>query len=632
MDKNTIIGFGLIFVILLGFSWLNKPSEEQIVAQQRMRDSIAQVENRQQQLVAKASTIEDVASLLPDSIANDSTHLVTTFGEFAPAGSGVDTVYNLQNEKLAIQFAAKGGRIMSVRLREYQRFDSTSLILFNESESYTNYTLITANNRIVNTADMYFTPKAITDSSIVMSMSAGDARSFDISYTISPNDYMVKVQIKANNLGKVLASNVNYLDMNWNLKMRQQEKGRKFENRYANLYFKYTGDEVDYLSESTSDTEDVKNQLKWIAYKDQFFSSVMIADDSFTATKLMSNYIEDDHSVYLKEFETKTAIAFDPTGGKQTALRFYFGPNHYPTLKGYDKDAESGQELDIEALVPMGYSILRWINVWVTIPMFNFLGSFISNYGIIILIMTLIIKLVTSPLTFKSYMSSARMRAVKPMIDELNEKYPGQDNALKRQQETMNLYKRAGINPMSGCIPMLLQMPILIALFTFFPSSIELRQQPFLWATDLSTYDAIISWETNIPLISSFMGNHISLFCLLMTIVNIAFSKYNMDMGGGGNSQQMPGMKMMVYMMPIVFFFLFNQYSSGLSWYYLVSTVFSIVQTFVTKRWVDDEKILAQLKLNMKKPVKKSGWMARVEEMQKQQQKAMKDRAKNSKR
>ena len=345
--------------------------------------------------------------------------------------------------------------------------------------------------------------------------------------------------------------------------------------------------------------------------------------DDFAA--LYEKMVEADGIV--KEFKTTTAVPFDLRGNEATTFRYFFGPNSYPLLKSYDKGVASDQQLDLERLVPLGASVFRWVNQYFVIPMFDFLGKYIKSYGLIILLMTIIVKLILFPLTYKSYMSSAKMRVLRPQVEELNAKYPGQDKAVERQRATMELYSRAGASPMAGCIPMLLQMPILIALFMFFPSAIELRHQSFLWAHDLSTYDAIFSWNKYIPIITPYFGNHISLFCLLMTITNVIYTKYNMEMTNTGQ-QQMPGMKFMMYLMPVMFLVFFNNYSAGLSYYYFLSLLITIIQTYVFRKCINEEKVLAELKENQKKPRKKSGFMARLEEAQRQQQAALREQQK----
>ena len=350
-------------------------------------------------------------------------------------------------------------------------------------------------------------------------------------------------------------------------------------------------------------------------------NSVLIADRKLNGARLESTVLPEDNT-YLKSYKAETTVDYDPMSTEGPAFRFFLGPNLYPLLKSYDKGLDSDDKLQLPKLIPLGYKFFRWINTGIIIPIFTFLGKYFTNYGVIILLMTLIIKAVLMPLTFKSYMSSARMRVLKPQMEEINAKYPGQDKAMDRQRATMELYSNAGVNPMSGCLPMLLQMPILLAMFAFFPSSIELRQQPFLWADDLSSYDAIFTWDAYIPLITPYFGNHISLFCLLMTITNILYTKINMDSTGGG--QQMPGMKLMMYLMPLMFLFIFNNYASGLSYYYFVSLLITIIQTYIFRKCINEEKVLAKLKENQKKPRKKSGFMARLEEAQRQQQAALK--------
>ena len=417
----------------------------------------------------------------------------------------------------------------------------------------------------------------------------------------------------------VLAPSTTALDLSWEQKVIQQEKGRKFEDRYATVYYKLMADDVEYLSETQNDNKQVSNCVKWIAYKDMFFSSILIAGkEGFESTTLDSKMLPKD-SPFLKEYKTTTSIPFDLKGNEATDLRFYFGPNQFSLLQSFDKGVEKADQLDLEKIVPLGWGIFRWVNQYFVIPLFNFLGKYISSYGLLIFLLTVIVKVILFPLTRKSYLSSAKMRVLRPQVEEINAKYPGQDQAMERQRATMELYSRAGASPMSGCLPMLLQMPILIALFMFFPSAIELRHQSFLWAHDLSTYDAIVSWNTHIPLISSYFGNHISLFCLLMTVVNIIYTKFNMEQTNTGQ-QQMPGMKAMMYLMPLMMLVFFNEYASGLTYYYFISTLITILQTMIFRYTIDEEKLLAKLEANKKKPMKKSSFLKRLEEVQKAQQ------------
>lgn len=631
MDKQSIIGFILIAVLMGAFVWMTQPSDEQIAAQKRYQDSIYQVQLAQQiieeQKIAEFKANEqlaenDSAKFVNDSIKN------AQFGLFASVMQGEEAYTTLENEVLELSFSNKGGRIYMVRLKNYKTSDAQPLILFDgDDESLYGFNIVTSNNRVFDTNELFFTPiKNADGNSITMRLSLADDKYLDFIYTLTPDDYMVRYEIKANNMDDIFARDFRYLDLVWTGKIRQQEKGRTFEERYAQLNYKFVADDVEHLSESKDDSESPSGRIKWIAFKDQFFSSVMIADEDFSSVQLESRKYE--AGKHLKQYSSKMMASFDPTGKQATGLRFYLGPNHYSTLKDYDKGvSEYRDQLELEKLVPLGAWIFRWVNKWFVIPMFNFFGKFIGNYGIIILLMTVVVKIIIFPLTYKSYMSSAKMRVLRPQVEALNLKYPGQDKAMERQKATMDLYSRAGASPMSGCVPMLLQMPILIALFMFFPSAIELRQESFLWAKDLSTYDAVISWNAYIPLVSKYFGNHISLFCLLMTIVNIFYTKFNMEMTNTGQ-QQMPGMKYMMYLMPLMFLVFFNQYASGLTYYYLISTLFTIIQTLLFRQFINEEKLLAKLEENKKKTKKKSGFMARLEEAQKKQQQIARQQAK----
>ncbi|RHJ95016.1 membrane protein insertase YidC [Parabacteroides bouchesdurhonensis] len=621
MDKNTIIGFLLIGVVLFAFSWLNKPTPEQIEAQRRYNDSIARIEYAQQQELQKqenkTAEAEEALDTLPDSVRV--ARLEKSFGVFAEAMVGTDGYTVLENEVVELRFSNKGGRVCYARLKEYDNYESQPLILFDEKDSKFNFTLVTATNRVVNTGDLYFSPvKGNDPNTVTMRLNAGEGSYLDFTYTLKPDDYMLSYSIKGTGLNGILAPATNSLDLVWEQDIRQQEKGRKFEDRYVGLFYKFVADNVENLSESKSDSKQIPNRLRWIGYKDMFFSTVLISDAGLEATTLDSKAFPSGN--ILKQFKTTTSVPFDLQGQESTDFRFYFGPNKFALLKSYDQGVEEvDQQLDLEKLVPLGWGIFRWVNQYFVIPLFDFLGSFIHSYGLIIFLLTVIVKIILFPLTYKSYMSSAKLRVLRPQVEEINAKYPGQDKAVERQKATMELYSRAGASPMSGCLPMLLQMPVLIALFMFFPSAIELRHQSFLWAHDLSTYDAIFSWNAHIPLISTYFGNHISLFCLLMTITNIIYTKYNMEMTNTGQ-QQMPGMKIMMYMMPLMFLFIFNNYASGLTYYYFISTLITIVQTLAFRYMINEDKLLAKLEANKKKPVKKSGFMKRLEEAQKAQQ------------
>ena len=632
MDKNTLIGFLLIGVVLFAFSWLNQPTPEQVEAQRRYQDSIAQIEHARQldQSRNDKLPLATAADSLPgESDSARIQRIRSEYDVFADAVIGEEQFTTLENDKVEIRFTNKGGRVYSARLKDYKTHDSLPLILFEGDEALLDFTLVTATNRVVNTAGMYFQAIPGNDpNTLTMRLSAGDGRHLDFTYTLSKDDYMVKMDIKGTGLNGVLSPSTNALDINWEQKIRQQEKGRKFEDQYAAIYYKFVADDVEYLSETKNDSKQLSNRLKWIAYKDKFFSTVLISEDGFEATNLASNLIPEGK--FIKECKTTTSVPFDLRGEKTTSLRYFFGPNKYNLLAAYDNDVPSADKLELERLVPLGASIFRWINQYFILPLFNFFGNFIGSYGLIIFLLTLLVKIILFPLTYKSYMSSAKMRVLRPQVEEINAKFPGQDKALERQKATMELYSRAGASPMSGCLPMLLQMPILIAMYMFFPSSIELRHESFLWAKDLSTYDAVISWTTNIPLITPYFGNHISLFCLLMTITNIIYTKFNMDQTNTGQ-QQMPGMKAMMYMMPLMFLVFFNQNASGLSYYYFISTLITIVQTLIFRYTINEDKLLAKLEANKKKPAKKSGFMKGLEEAQRAQQEQLKKQQKGKK-
>ncbi|MDR0844544.1 MAG: membrane protein insertase YidC [Tannerella sp.] len=622
MDKNTIIGFILIGVVMFGFMWLNKPDQAQLEAQQRYQDSIQRVEYQRQleyELASKAA--QPVIEQPSDSVVQN--QLIQNYGVFAQATDGVHELITLENDKIEVQISSKGGYLYSARVKDYVTFDQKPLILFDgEAESSLNFVLVTANNRVINTSELYFTTVNSADPrSVIMRLTIDENSHLDISYTLSPDDYMLHCSIQGTGLNGVLSPNTNSLDINWRQKMRQLESGRKYENQFTSLYYKYIADDVDHLNEGKDDSEQLSNRLKWIGYKNKFFSTVLIADDSFIATNLQSKQLT-DHG-YMKEFTTTTSVPFDLTGKEAVSFRYFIGPNAYKLLRTYDKDVPSDQKLSLDNLVPLGPAFFRPLSIYFILPIFDFLGKFLTNYGLIIFLLTLIVKTVLFPLTYKSYMSSAKMRVLRPQVEEITAKYPKQEQAMERQKATMALYSRAGASPMSGCLPMLLQMPFLIALYWLFPASIELRQESFLWASDLSTFDPIVSWNTDIPLITSLLGNHISLFCLLMTIVNIVYTKFNMDMTNTGQ-QQMPGMKMMMYMMPLMFLFFFNQNASGLSFYMLVSLLISIGQTLSFRLFVNEKKLLLKLEENKKKPKKKSGFMQRLEEAQRLQQEQLK--------
>ena len=621
MDKNTIIGFALILAILVGFSWWTKPSEEEIARQQAYNDSIAAVQAQkavEQEIMFQQTIIEQEA---------EKANQTFDYGVFTPFSQGENKKVVIENEELKLTLNTKGGNITEVELKNYKNYDKNPLILFEEQDVKQYFTLVTANNRVVESSNLYFTPSMLNDSTLAMSITLESGETLSQVYSL--DGFMVNYSIQSKGMNNVLSPRMNTVDMTWNLNMRQQERSKKFEGRYSALYYKYYDDEVECLSETGSDAEKLIGKVKWVACKDQFFSSVLIAEDYFTNVEVESNISEPVN--YLKDCKTQLSFNYDASGAQPTNLKFYFGPNSYQDLQAYDDGVKKAEDrLDLEELVPLGWGIFGWVNKYLVIPIFNLLGSFIANYGLIIFLLTLIIKLLILPLTYKSYMSTAKMRVLRPQIEEINKRIP-EDKPMERQQATMALYRKVGVSPMGGCLPMLLQMPILFALFVFFPVAIELRQQGFLWVDDLSSYDSIFSWDVYIPFISSYYGNHISLFCLLMAIANIISTKISTDAQNTG-SQQMPAMKWMMYLMPIMFLFFFNDYASGLTYYYLVSTLLTLLQTLIFRLSINDEKILNKLNTYKPKEKKKSGFMARLEQMQKEQMAKQREQIKKQQR
>lgn len=647
MDKNTIIGFLLIGVIIIAFTILNRPSKEQIAEQQRLRDSIQQVEIQKAALEAERLATDSSQPALDIKQQNTVSDFFATGTSVARDSIGTQTdsttvvkptaeeFVTLENEKLKLVLSTLGGRIYSVQLKGEKKFNGDSLYLFEGDEARFNLELFNRNSVRLSTADQLFTPISTADGkSVVMRLENSPGQHIDLIYTLPANEFMLGFNIRIAGMKNGLhPESLTNFRINWEQKIRQQEQGRQFENRFARLNYRYMGQDVQRLSDSKSDRRELTEPVKWFSFKDQFFSTIIIAEKPFSNTILSSQPLS--ASEYIKDYKAETwvPVTTDPQKDELTAsFNYYFGPNHFYTLKNYDKEIkESSQKLYLEELVDLGYKWLSWINKYFTIPVFNFFLKFDWGMGVIILIMTLLIKLIILPLTYKSFKSSAKMRVLRPQIKEIEAKYPGQDKEimLKRQQATMDLYNKAGASPMSGCFPMLLQMPILLAFFFFFPSAIELRQQSFLWAHDLSTFDSIISWDASIPFISKILGNHISLFCLLMTVVNVFYTKYNMAATDTGQTQ-MPGMKSMPILMSVMMFFFLNSYPAGLNYYYFLSTLFTIGFTFLFKQFLDEDKLLAQLEANKKKPKKQSGFMARLAEAQKIQEKQARERAKET--
>ena len=549
------------------------------------------------------------------------------FKSFAGHLSGTDTVIGLENEVLALQFSTKGAQISNVILKNYDSYinnDTVPINLWNpESNTYA-FTLRSDSEKF-ESDKFYFTPVMENDSTLLMKLDLGAGAWWGIRYTLPEADgYRVKMDIVQQNMGAagVIPAGVTTMEFRWHQMMTRFERGKVFEERNSAIYYKEAGnDDVEDLNPQGESAETVDVPAKWIGYKNQFFSSILIADREFNAGSKLSSIELKDNAKYLKDMNLTTQVPYSVNQENPAGFNFYLGPNLYPVLRDMDRISPE-EDLKLTKVIPLGWSLFRWINTGVIIPVFTFLSKYILNYGIIILVLTLLIKLVLFPFTYKTYRSQAMMKCLTPEIQAINEKYSKPEDAMTKQQKTMELYNKVGVNPMGGCLPMLLQMPILVAMFSFFPSCIELRGQQFLWAKDLAAPDAIITWTANIPLISWAFDNHLSLFCLLMTATNIVYSKIMMQSQPGGAS--MPGMKLMTYGMPLMFLFWFNNYAAGLSYYYFLSLLITILQTYAIRHWViDEDKVRAQMLANAKKPKKKNGWLARLEEAQRQQQALM---------
>ncbi|NMB51236.1 MAG: membrane protein insertase YidC, partial [Bacteroidales bacterium] len=533
-------------------------------------------------------------------------------GVFSAALEGEEDFITLENNLLELKISLKGGRVYSARLKEFVTHDSKPLILFSGDSTVFGFNFFTADNKAIQTNDLYFNPLSeersisVTEDPgiVVLRLNADSNKYIEYKYTLLPDRYNLLFDVSFHNMDEVLPANQNSITLDWRMYIPQKEKGRTNEENYTSLKYKHYQDDVEgskMRTKKESETFEISTRLSWVAYVDQFFSAVIITDTYFLNGSLTSN-LTPESKKYIRYFTSELGVPVTPGPDVSYQMRFYFGPNHLSTLK------KEGHEL--EKIIYLGKNITGWISRFIIIPVFNWLEKYIDSYGIIILILTILIKLVLFPLTFKSYQSQAKMRVLKPLVDELNKKYPKQEDAMKKQQATMDLYKRAGINPMGGCLPMLLQFPILFAMFRFFPVSIELRQEHFLWATDLSTYDSILDLPFTIPI----YGSHVSLFTLLMT----ASSILTMKMSGSSAGQDQPGMKMMTYMMPVMFMLILNQWSSGLTYYYFLANILTWIQNMISKRFIDEDKVLAALEENKKKPVKKSKWQQRLEEAARQ--------------
>ncbi|MBN1186006.1 MAG: membrane protein insertase YidC [Bacteroidales bacterium] len=615
MDKNTVIGIALIAALVIGYSLLKAPSKEEQLAQKRKYDSLLLVQQneaiRQEIEQRIADSIKEVRKNVPDTVYEK--ELVDQYGSFSHVAEGELEFYTLENKLIKLIVSNKGGRPYSVELKNYKTFDQKPLMLFNGDSTIFGLTFF-ANNRYISTNDLYFVASKSENgdtSKLSMKLYADSNSYIEYIYTINPNTYMMDFDIKLHGMDEIIAQNINFIDMAWEIYVPRQEKGVKNENMYTTIYYKHLEEDVSYFNARTKKEEEEENiatKLKWIAYKQQFFSSVIIPDDYFLNADIKSKLVPIQDK-YLKIFTSNMGLPYESKPNVNYSMRLYFGPNHFTTLKKY-------KGLELQYMAFQGKNITRWINQFVIIPIFNWLDNFIGNYGIIILLLTIIIKIGLLPLTYRSYISQAKMRVLKPQIDELSKKYP-KGKEMEKQQATMALYRKVGVSPMGGCLPMLLQMPILFAMFRFFPTSIELRQESFLWATDLSTYDAILEWDKYIPVLSKIYGNHISLFTILMTVTTLLTMKMNNQTAN--TSTQMPGMKGMMYIMPVMFMFILNGFSAALTYYYFLTNIITFGQNLLFKRLVNDEEVLKKLhEKKGKEPKKKTNWQKRMEMAAKQ--------------
>lgn len=630
MNKNNTIGIVLIILVLIGFSWYNQPSVEEIAAQRR-QDSIATVTRQKAEEAQKLAADTKKAQALAQA-QGDSTAL------FHQALNGSNSQVVLKNSKVELTLDTKGGVVKKAKILGFKdRNDASDVTLFEGGDQNLNFMLAGKTTNII-TSDLYFTPTNVTDSTVTMTAEAGNGGAVILDYKLG-TDYMLHMSFRTQGLSGIFAPNCKEMDIVWNEKCRQQEKGFTFENRYASLTYKEKDGGTDYLNEtSAKENEKIEEALDWVAFKNQFFSAVLIAKDEIAANSLMTSIPQEKGSGYLKQYEAKMKTAFDPTGAKATEFEMFIGPNDFRLLQNVEEESTFGKDLELQQLVYLGWPLFRIINRWFTLYVFDWLTGFGLNMGIVLIIITLLLKFITFPMVKKSYMSSAKMRVLKPKLEEATKQYDKPEDQMMKQQAMMALYSKYGVSPLSGCLPMLIQMPIWIAMFNFVPNAIQLRGESFLWINDLSTYDPIWEWDTNIWLI----GDHLSLTCILFCVSNILYSVMSMrqqkDQMVGQQAEQMKMMQWMMYLMPVMFFFMFNDYSAGLNFYYFISLFFSAAIMWTLRKTTDDEKLLAILearyKENMKNPKKTSGLAARLEAMQKQaaeiqrQQREMQNRRK----
>lgn len=629
MNKNNIIGFLLIAVVLIGFSWYNQPSaEEQRAA--FVQDSIAKAKHAEMEKASKAAAAKHQTNAKA-KVEADSTAL------FYSALKGQAKKIVLKNEKVELTLNTKGATVEKAVIKGYVGHnlqvkdgsaDAKDVTLFDGNDQSLKFMLEAKEANII-TSDLYFTPSNVTDKSVTMTAVADEGKTLTLTYTLG-DDYMLHMSLQANGMAGLFSPNYNKMDVDWSDKARQQERGFMFENRYTTLTYHNVEGGTDHLNEGSEKIDEkIEESIDWVSFKNQFFSAIIVAKDNFEKDAFMTSIPQEKGSGYLKQFQAKMKTAFDPTGKKASEFEFYFGPNDFQILKNTEKESTFGKDLEFQKLVYLGWPIIRWINRFFTLYVFDWLSN-VFPMGIVLILITLLLKLITYPMVKKSYMSSAKMRVLKPKLEAATAQYNKPEDQMQKQQAMMAEYAKYGVSPLSGCLPMLIQMPVWVAMFNFVPNAIQLRGEKFLWMNDLSTFDPIIEWNTNIWLI----GDHLSLTCILFCVANLLYSWMTMrqqrDQMVGQQAEQMKMMQWMMYLMPLMFFFMFNDYSAGLNFYYFISLFFSAAIMWTLRKTTDDEKLLAILEKryqeNKNNPKKASGLMARMQalqEMQRKQQEEM---------
>ena len=629
MNKNNIIGFLLIAVVLIGFSWYNQPSaEEQRAA--FVQDSIAKAKHAEMEKASKAAAVKRQADAKAQ-IEADSTAL------FYSALKGQAKKVVLKNEKVELTLNTKGGTVEKAVIKGYVGHnlkvkdgsaDQKDVTLFDGNDQCLKFMLEAKEANII-TSDLYFTPSNVTDKSVTMTAEAAPGKTLSMTYTLG-DDYMLHMSLQTEGMAGLFSPSCNKMSIDWSDKARQQERGFMFENRYTTLTYHDVEGGTDHLNEGSEKIDEkIEETIDWVSFKNQFFSAIMVAKDNFDKDAFMTSIPQEKGTGYLKQFQAKMKTAFDPTGKKASEFEFYFGPNDFQILKNTEKESTFGKDLEFQKLVYLGWPIIRWINRFFTLYVFDWLSN-VFPMGIVLILITLLLKLITYPMVKKSYMSSAKMRVLKPKLEAATAQFNKPEDQMQKQQAMMAEYAKYGVSPLSGCIPMLIQMPVWVAMFNFVPNAIQLRGEKFLWMNDLSTFDPIFEWNTNIWLI----GDHLSLTCILFCVANLLYSWMTMrqqrDQMVGQQAEQMKMMQWMMYLMPLMFFFMFNDYSAGLNFYYFISLFFSAAIMWTLRKTTNDEKLLAILEKryqeNKNNPKKASGLMARMQalqELQRQQQEEM---------